>query len=71
MDGLGKDDVAALATALKAESLDNDAVQWLTTHTGGHALYLRTVPSEEFDFHPGRRSARRCPRRWRRPSAIT
>ena len=52
LNGLGKDDVAALATALKAESLDDEAVLWLHAHTGGHALYLRTVLSEGFDFDP-------------------
>ena len=52
LDGLGVEDVAALAAELKAESLDDEAVQWLYNHTGGHALYLRTVLSEGFDFDP-------------------
>ena len=52
LDGLGVADVAALAAELKAESLDDEAVQWLYNHTGGHALYLRTVLSEGFDFDP-------------------
>jgi DNA-binding CsgD family transcriptional regulator len=52
LDGLGVEDVAALAAELKTESLDDDAVQWLYNHTGGHALYLRTVLSEGFDFDP-------------------
>jgi len=52
LDGLGVEDVAAMAAELKAESLDDEAVQWLYNHTGGHALYLRTVLSEGFDFDP-------------------
>ena len=52
LDGLGVADVAALAAELKEEALDDDAVQWLYNHTGGHALYLRTVLSEGFDFDP-------------------
>ena len=52
LDGLGLKDVAALAAELKTESLEDEAVQWLYNHTGGHALYLRTVLSEGFDFDP-------------------
>jgi DNA-binding CsgD family transcriptional regulator len=52
LDGLGVEDVAAMAAELKSESLDDEAVQWLYNHTGGHALYLRTVLSEGFDFDP-------------------
>jgi DNA-binding CsgD family transcriptional regulator len=52
LGGLGRDDVAALAGTLKAESLDDEAIAWLHGHTGGHALYLRTVLSEGFDFDP-------------------
>jgi DNA-binding CsgD family transcriptional regulator len=52
LGGLGPDEVAALAAALTAGSLDGDAVQWLYRRTGGHPLYLRTVLSEGFRFDP-------------------
>ena len=52
LDGLGSDEVASLAAALRAGPLDDKAVQWLHRATGGHPLYLRTVLSEGFDFDP-------------------
>ena len=52
LDGLGSDEVASLAAALRADPLDGEAVQWLYRATGGHALYLRTVLSEGFDLDP-------------------
>jgi DNA-binding CsgD family transcriptional regulator len=52
LDGLGPDEVASLASALRAGSLDDEAVQWLYQGTGGHPLYLRTVLSEGFHFDP-------------------
>ena len=52
LPGLGEDDVAALATALRPGSLDDEAVRWLHARTGGHALYLRTLLSEGFDLDP-------------------
>ena len=52
LDGLGSDEVASLAAALRADPLDGQAVQWLYRATGGHPLYLRTVLSEGFDFDP-------------------
>jgi DNA-binding CsgD family transcriptional regulator len=64
LDGLGVEDVAEMAAELKAESLDDEAVQWLYNHTGGHALYLRTVLSEGFDFDP------RSPRRAALPASL-
>jgi len=65
LDGLAVEDVAAMAAELKAESLDDEAVQWLYNHTGGHALYLRTVLSEGFDFDP------RSPGRAALPASLT
>ena len=41
LDGLGLDEVAALAAALTAGQLDGEAVQWLYRGTGGHPLYRR------------------------------
>jgi DNA-binding CsgD family transcriptional regulator len=52
LGGLDPDDVAALAAALTAAPLDGEAVQRLYEGTGGHALYLRTLLSEGFDFNP-------------------
>ena len=52
LGGLSPDEVAALAAALRAGPLDDDAVRWLYRRTGGHALYLRTVLSEGFDLDP-------------------
>ena len=57
LGGLGPDEVASLAAALRAGSLDDEAVQRLYQSTGGHPLYLRTVLSEGFEFDsraPGR-----------------
>jgi DNA-binding CsgD family transcriptional regulator len=57
LGGLGREEVASLAAALKVESLDDEAVQWLYQGTGGHPLFLCTVLSEGFDFDrraPGR-----------------
>jgi DNA-binding CsgD family transcriptional regulator len=50
LGGLGPDEVAALAAALMAGPLDDEAVQRLYRRTGGHALYLRTLLSERFDL---------------------
>ena len=52
LGGLGPDEVASLAAALRAGSLDDEAVQRLYKSTGGHPLYLRTVLSEGFEFDP-------------------
>ncbi len=52
LGGLGQDEVASLAAALRAGSLDDEAVQRLYQSTGGHPLYLRTVLSEGFEFDP-------------------
>jgi DNA-binding CsgD family transcriptional regulator/tetratricopeptide (TPR) repeat protein len=52
LGGLSPDEVAALAAALTAGPVDNDAVQWLYQGTGGHPLYLRTVLSEGSGFNP-------------------
>ena len=52
LDGLGSDETASLAAALRAGPLDDKAVHWLHRATGGHPLYLRTVLSEGFDFDP-------------------
>jgi DNA-binding CsgD family transcriptional regulator len=58
LGGLNPEEVASLAAALKAGSLDDEAAQWLYRHTGGHALYLRTLLSEGFDFDPRARGRR-------------
>ena len=52
LGGLNADEVASLAAALEAGSLDDKAVQRLYQGTGGHPLYLRTLLSEGFDFDP-------------------
>ena len=52
LGGLDPDEVASLAAALRAGSLDDEAVQRLYRGTGGHPLYLRTVLSEGFEFDP-------------------
>ncbi len=52
LGGLGQDEVASLAAALRAGSLDDEAVERLYQSTGGHPLYLRTVLSEGFEFDP-------------------
>jgi AAA ATPase domain len=52
LEGLRMDEVASLATALTAGSLDNEAVRRLYQGTGGHPLYLRTVLSEGSGFDP-------------------
>jgi DNA-binding CsgD family transcriptional regulator len=52
LGGLDADDVAALAAALAAGSLDTSAVAFLHDRTLGHPLYLRTILSEGFDFDP-------------------
>jgi hypothetical protein len=49
LGGLGPEEVAALAAALTAGPLDDEAVRRLYQGTGGHPLYLRTVLSEGFD----------------------
>jgi ATP/maltotriose-dependent transcriptional regulator MalT len=45
LSGLSLDDVAPLADALGAPSLDAAAIQRLHQQTGGHTLYLQTVLS--------------------------
>jgi len=52
LDGLGPEEVAALAAALTAGPLDDEAVEWLYRGTGGHPLYLHTVLSEGFHLDP-------------------
>ena len=52
LDGLGPDEVAALAAALTAGPLDDKAVQRLYQGTGGYPLYLRTVLSEGSGLDP-------------------
>ena len=52
LGGLSPDEVASLAAALSAGSLNDETVQWLYRGTGGHPLYLRTLMSEGFDFDP-------------------
>jgi DNA-binding CsgD family transcriptional regulator len=49
LGGLGPDEVASLAAALRLGSFDDEAVRWLHQRTGGHPLYLCTVLSEGFD----------------------
>ncbi len=51
--GLDVDEVAMLAAALRAGSVDDEAVQWLYRRTDGHPLYLRTLLSEGLDSDPG------------------
>jgi tetratricopeptide (TPR) repeat protein len=57
LGGLGPGEVASLAAALSAGSLDGEAVRWLYRRTGGHPLYLCTVLSEGSDFDPRGRLA--------------
>jgi len=52
LGGLKEEEVASLAAALKAGSLEDQAVQRLYRDTGGHPLYLRTLLSEGFGFDP-------------------
>ena len=52
LGGLSPDEVASLAVALSAGSVNDETVQWLYRGTGGHPLYLRTLMSEGFDFDP-------------------
>jgi DNA-binding CsgD family transcriptional regulator len=52
LGGLSAEEVASLAAALKAGTLDEEAVRWLYRGTGGHPLYLRTVLSDGFDIDP-------------------
>ena len=52
LGGLSQEEVASLAAALRAGTLDDEAAAWLYRHTGGHPLYLRTLLSEGFDFDP-------------------
>ena len=62
---LGPEEVAALAAALAAGPLDEEAVQRLYQGTGGHPLYLRTVLSEGSGFDP------RTPGRMALPRSLT
>ena len=48
--GLGPDEVAALVTALRPESVGDTVAQRLYADTGGHPLYLRTLLSEGSGF---------------------
>jgi DNA-binding CsgD family transcriptional regulator len=57
LGGLGPGEVASLAAALSAGSLDGEAARWLYRRTGGHPLYLCTVLSEGSDFDPRGRLA--------------
>jgi DNA-binding CsgD family transcriptional regulator len=52
LGGLSPGEVASLAAALSAGSVNDETVQWLYRGTGGHPLYLRTLMSEGFDFDP-------------------
>jgi len=52
LKGLRLDEVASLAAALGAESLDDEVVRRLYQDTGGHPLYLRTLLSESSGFDP-------------------
>ena len=52
LEGLGLEEVASLAAALEAGSLDDEVIQWLYRGTGGHPLYLRTLLSEGSGFDP-------------------
>ncbi len=52
LGGLNPDEVASLASTLRAGSLDDEVIRWLYRHTDGHPLYLRTLLSEGFDFDP-------------------
>jgi DNA-binding CsgD family transcriptional regulator len=52
LGGLHADEVASLAAALEAGSLNDKAVKRLYQGTGGHPLYVRTLLSEGFDFDP-------------------
>jgi AAA ATPase domain len=62
LGGLSPDEVAEMAAALTAGSLDSDTVQWLYQGTGGHPLYLRTVLSEGSGFDPQAPGRRALPR---------
>jgi DNA-binding CsgD family transcriptional regulator len=64
LGGLHADEVASLAAALVAGSLDDKAVERLYQGTGGHPLYLRTLLSEGFDFDP------QAPRRLALPRSL-
>jgi DNA-binding CsgD family transcriptional regulator len=57
LGGLGPDEVASLAAALSAVSLDGEALRWLYRRTGGHPLYLCTVLNEGSDLDPRGRLA--------------
>jgi DNA-binding NarL/FixJ family response regulator len=52
LGGLRPEEVAALAAALTAGPLDEEALQRLYQGTGGYPLYLRTVLSEGSGFDP-------------------
>ena len=52
LEGLGPDEVAALAAALRPEPLEDEVVRRLYQDTGGHPLYLRTLLSEGSGFDP-------------------
>jgi tetratricopeptide (TPR) repeat protein len=52
LEGLALDEVASLAAALEAGSLDDEVVRRLYQGTGGHPLYLRTLLNEGSGFDP-------------------
>ena len=52
LGGLGPDEVASLASALRPESLDDEVVRRLHKDTGGHPLYLQTLLNESSGFDP-------------------
>ncbi len=52
LQGLGLDEVAALASALRAQPVPDAVVLRLYEDTGGHPLYLRTLLSEGGGFDP-------------------
>ena len=52
LGGLSPDEVASMAAALKAGTLDEEVTTWLYRQTGGHPLYLSTLLSEGSGFDP-------------------
>ncbi len=52
LGGLSPGEVASLAVALRAGTLDDEVLRRLHEGTGGHPLYLRTLLSEGSGFDP-------------------
>jgi predicted ATPase len=52
LQGLGLDEVAALAAALRTQPVPDEVVLRLYEDTGGHPLYLRTLLSDGAGFDP-------------------